>query len=142
MTTNGEHYLAFLRQKARELGRPPTHREVTQDPRMPHASTISRHYGSWEEAMKQAGLDPLEEALRGLLLLCWQYGRFPTRAEIDASDLVPTYNTLRKELGGIQEMKERMCELFILNGRPDRVEYDPACVHRNKPNPDAPETHK
>lgn len=52
--------IMMLRKKAKELGRTPKSREVTDDPRMPIALTYQNRFGSWNAALVAAGLTPLE----------------------------------------------------------------------------------
>ena len=53
-----EELIDLLKAKARSLGRTPTVREVNPDNDMPSAMTYINRFGSWNQALKAAGLTP------------------------------------------------------------------------------------
>lgn len=56
-----DQLLAMLRDKAAELGRAPLCREMDRDRTRPPSSTFSRHFGTWNKALRAAGLTPHKE---------------------------------------------------------------------------------
>jgi hypothetical protein len=53
-----DELLDGLRELARELGRAPTGREMSAREDLPHASTYWKRFGSWNAAVRAAGLIP------------------------------------------------------------------------------------
>src|SRR5205814_9602260 len=84
-----EQILAELKQSAERLGRSPTMREFSADPKTTvHPQTVIEHFGSWNRAKRKAGLVPrrfaTREELLGLLrTLGEELGRPPTARDID-----------------------------------------------------------
>src|SRR5262249_48611413 len=84
-----DQILAELRECAERLGRSPTMREFSDDPKTSvHPQTVIEHYGSWNVAKRAAGLVPrrfaTREELLGLLKdLGEELGRPPTARDID-----------------------------------------------------------
>jgi hypothetical protein len=84
-----EQILAELRASAERLGRSPTMREFAADPETHvHPQTVIEHFGSWNNAKREAGLVPrrfaTREELLGLLRgLGEELGRTPTARDID-----------------------------------------------------------
>ena len=85
-----EQILGELRASAARLGKSPTMREFAGDPETTvHPQTVIEHFGSWNNAKRQAGLVPrrfaTKEELLGLLRqLGERLGRVPTARDIDA----------------------------------------------------------
>ena len=85
-----EQILAELRACAERLGRSPTMREFAADGQTHvHPQTVIEHFGSWNNAKREAGLVPRrfatrEELLRLLRELGTELGRPPTAKDIDA----------------------------------------------------------
>jgi hypothetical protein len=79
-----------LRESAERLGRSPTMREFAADSRTTvHPQTVIEHFGSWNQAKRQAGLVPRrfatrEELVELLRRLGEELGRVPTARDIDA----------------------------------------------------------
>src|SRR5262249_57298341 len=64
-----DQILAELRECAERLGRSPTMREFSDDPKTSvHPQTVIEHYGSWNVAKRAAGLVPRRFATREELL--------------------------------------------------------------------------
>src|SRR3954469_1378765 len=84
-----EQILAELKQSAERLGRSPTMREFSADPKTTvHPQTVIEHFGSWNRAKRRAGLVPrrfaTREELVGLLSdLGDELGRTPTARDLD-----------------------------------------------------------
>jgi len=85
-----EQILAELRASAERLGRSPTMREFAADAETTvHPQTVIEHFGSWNNAKREAGLVPRRFATRDELLqllrdLGEELGRPPTAKDIDA----------------------------------------------------------
>jgi hypothetical protein len=86
-----EQILEELRASAARLGKSPTMREFAADRETTvHPQTVIEHFGSWNNAKRQAGLVPrrfaTKEELLGLLReLGERLGRVPTARDIDAN---------------------------------------------------------
>ena len=82
--------LAELQASAGRLGRSPTMREFANDPETTvHPQTVIEHFGSWNNAKREAGLVPRrfatkEELLQLLRALGEELGRTPTAKDLDA----------------------------------------------------------
>ena len=87
---SNEQILDELRACAERLGRSPTMREFAGDERTSvHPQTVIEHFGSWNNAKREAGLVPRRFATREELLLLLnelgaELGRPPTAKDIDA----------------------------------------------------------
>jgi hypothetical protein len=85
-----EQILAELRSSASRLGRSPTMREFAGDEETTvHPQTVIEHFGSWNNAKREAGLVPRRFATRAELLrllneLGEELGRTPTAKDIDS----------------------------------------------------------
>ena len=79
-----------LKASAGRLGRSPTMREFAGDPKTSvHPQTVIEHFGSWNNAKREAGLVPRRFATRAELLrllteLGDELGRTPTAKDIDS----------------------------------------------------------
>jgi hypothetical protein len=84
-----EQILAQLTECAERLGRSPTMREFEEDAETTvHPQTVIQHFGSWNEAKRQAGLVPRrfatrDELLRLLRELGEELGHPPTARDLD-----------------------------------------------------------
>jgi hypothetical protein len=84
-----EQILGELRASAERLGRSPTMREFAADEETTvHPQTVIEHFGSWNNAKREAGLVPRRFATRAELLrllreLGEELGRTPTAKDID-----------------------------------------------------------
>jgi hypothetical protein len=84
-----EQILVELKACAERLGRSPTMREFSADPKTTvHPQTVIEHFGSWNRAKRLAGLVPRRFATREELLallkdLGDELGRVPTARDID-----------------------------------------------------------
>jgi hypothetical protein len=91
-------------------GRPPTYRDGQRDPRLPHASTADRLFGSWR-AMLEASGQPSPYA--GRRLACWstdegrkailgfvrRTGRWPSRQDMASVPELPSASTCHRLFG-------------------------------------------
>ena len=86
---SNEEILEQLRASAQRLGRSPTMREFEQDAQTTvHPQTVIQHFGSWNDAKRQAGLVPRRFAepadlIRLLRELGDELGRPPTAKDLD-----------------------------------------------------------
>src|SRR6266566_5790878 len=87
---SNDQILTELRASAERLGRSPTMREFAADAETTvHPQTVIEHFGSWNNAKREAGLVPRRFATREELLqllrdLGEELGRPPTAKDIDA----------------------------------------------------------
>ncbi len=86
---SNEQIVEQLRGSAERLGRSPTMREFEEDPETTvHPQTVIQHFGSWNDAKRQAGLVPRrfarpDELVRLLRELGEKLGRPPTARDLD-----------------------------------------------------------
>jgi hypothetical protein len=73
-------------------GQPPTEREWLRDKQWPHPDVVVDLFGSWDDAMKDAGLDQYEA---------------PPRADADTEELRGRLATLERELQAERQSAER-----------------------------------
>src|SRR4051794_39283095 len=73
-------------------GQPPTEREWLRDKQWPHPDVVVDLFGSWDDAMKDAGLDQYEA---------------PPRADADTEELRARLAGLERELQGERQSGER-----------------------------------
>jgi len=73
-------------------GQPPTEREWLRDKQWPHPDIVVDLFGSWDDAMKDAGLDTYEA---------------PPRADADTEELRARLAGLERELQGERQSAER-----------------------------------
>src|SRR3954470_16436323 len=73
-------------------GQPPTEREWLRDKQWPHPDVVVELFGSWDDAMKDAGLDQYEA---------------PPRADADTEELRARLAGLERELQGERQSAER-----------------------------------
>lgn len=95
-----------LRASAARIGASPTMREFAEDPEVTiHPQTIVEHFGSWNEAKRQAGLIPRrrasrEEMLVALRALGDELGRRPAVRDLEqAKGRVPGKSVFVKAFG-------------------------------------------
>src|SRR5947208_7221227 len=85
-----DQILAELKTCAERLGRSPTMREFSADPKTTvHPQTVIEHFGTWNRAKRLAGLVPRrfatrEELLQLLRELGDELGRAPSAKDLDA----------------------------------------------------------
>lgn len=102
--------ISELRSCAARLDTSPTMREFAEDPQATiHPQTVVEHFGSWNEAKRQAGLLPRRRASRtemisALQVLGDELGRTPTAKDLDvARGRVPGKSVFVKTFGSFRE---------------------------------------
>lgn len=105
--------IVSLQNKAKELGRTPTCRDIEDDAQMPSLYPYYNMFGSISNALKQVGLMPnrvgthkkytdlellemLRNKTRGL-------GRTPTSEDVDADPSLPSYMTYKYRFGSFRQ---------------------------------------
>ena len=106
MNYSTEELLKTLVTFAADLGRVPTRREMDERDGTPASGTYRRAFGSWNDALQQAGLKPTRQAhvsdgelLKTLRSVAAEFGRPPTMAEIQARDDAPSPSTYQSRFG-------------------------------------------
>ena len=124
-----EEILAELQACATRIGRSPTMREFGADPQTKvHPQTVIEHFGSWNQAKRQAGLRPRrfatrEELVQALRDLGERLGRPPTARDIDAHrGLVPSKSLYWHTFGSLTDaLREAGFDLPIGEERLERA---------------------
>ncbi len=105
-----DELLQELRDCAARVGASPTMRQFADDPEVTiHPQTIVDHFGSWNDAKREAGLMPRrratrEELLRALRDLGEELGRRPTTKDVEAArGRVPSRGVYAKAFGSMRE---------------------------------------
>ncbi len=101
-----------LQQKARQLGRTPSGREMNIDPNMPYASCYRVKFGSYNKAVELAGLScnrtaggsPIDKdvMLSKLRDLAKQKGYQPTSTDIDEAENMPEARTYKRQFQSLE----------------------------------------
>ncbi len=103
--------LDILRDKAKNLGRTPTSEDVDADLSMPSYTTYKLRFGSFQNAIKKAGLKPAarhyvqhskDELLNMLREKTKTIGRTPNSREIDLDPAMPSSKTFRYHFGSLK----------------------------------------
>lgn len=98
------NYLSLL---AETLGRCPTVTDMDESEDMPDVSTYERRFGSWHNALGEAGLRPkwnqgqemlTDEIVRWMTEHC---GRLPNKADCSRKNGLPSAQTLRNNFGSL-----------------------------------------
>lgn len=104
-----EELLSALRNLAEDLGKSPTVGDVRNlHEVMADVSTYERRFGSWNEALRRAGLEGAHDRSDETLLmqiagLAIRLGRAPTRREVDADPTVASSGLLTGRFGKFSE---------------------------------------
>jgi hypothetical protein len=105
-----DELIAELRACAARLDTSPTMREFAEDPQATiHPQTVVEHFGSWNEAKREAGLLPRRRAsrtemLNALSALGEELGRTPTAKDLDiARGRVPGKSVFVKTFGSFRQ---------------------------------------
>ena len=103
---SGEELIELLKAKAESLGRTPTMTDVKSDKSMPSAETYRSRFGSWQNALRAAGLSingySNEELVTLLKAKAESLGRTPTTRDIRSDKDMPSVNTYVKRFGSWQ----------------------------------------
>ena len=108
MLYSKEEILELLKLKAEEIGNTPTHDSVNNDPQMPNAYNIAKVFGSFNEALKQAGLKPnlqtkrrfsRDEILESLKQKAAETRQMPTYKMLDEDEEMPSPYQVCKTFG-------------------------------------------
>lgn len=98
--------LAHLRTLADDLGKTPTIRELTACDECPGATVYKDRFGSWNDALRAAGFEPVKQArysddelLSYLHELTATLDRVPTMREMAAADWTPSSSLYRQRFG-------------------------------------------
>jgi SOS-response transcriptional repressor LexA len=125
-----EELLTALRQYIDETGDRPTVVAFRESDRYPSPNTYQREFGSWNQALKTAGIgDRHEQYSRELLLdaiqeLTEEFGRPPSARELHESDEHPSRDPFEREFGSWADAVEAAGYDSSKTG-PDEGEYHP-----------------
>jgi hypothetical protein len=126
---SNEQILEQLRGSAERLGRSPTMREFEEDPEATvHPQTVIQHFGSWNDAKRQAGLVPRrfarpDELVRLLRELGEKLGRPPTARDLDEHrDSMPSKSLYWHTFGSLKNaLREAGFDVPVGEERLDRA---------------------
>lgn len=101
-----------LQQKAKQLGRTPSGREMDADPKMPYVSYFRAKFGSYNNAIERAGLKcnqansgtqlDDEAMLSKLRSLAKKNGYCPTCSDIDEAEDMPEARTYKRRFNSLE----------------------------------------
>ena len=107
-----EYLIECLKRLAGDLGYVPTVNDVRNlSERIPDVSTFERHFGSYKEALRAAGLESRHGASNATILgqLATLYallgGRFPTKEELNADRETPAATTYVNRFGSLGDTR-------------------------------------
>ena len=111
-----EKLIQMLKRKAKELGRPPMGKDITEDKALPCLGVYYNHFGTLQRARELAGCpspktfrtytnDELIEMLRRKIE---SLGRMPITKEIDDDERMPHSTTYSHRFGGYQNLLKIM----------------------------------
>jgi len=126
---SNEQILEQLEGSAERLGRSPTMREFEEDPETTvHPQTVIQHFGSWNDAKRQAGLVPRrfarpDELVRLLRELGEKLGRPPTARDLDEHrDSMPSKSLYWHTFGSLKNaLREAGFDVPVGEERLDRA---------------------
>ena len=117
---SNEELIAFLQQKADSLGCAPTMHQIDIDKNLPSSQTFSSHFGSFNNALKEAGLEihtpqnrPHANSYsdKRLLQLLQDKAKIlkhtPTVRELNADKSMPTHDTYVNRFGSYNNAIEK-----------------------------------
>lgn len=88
----------WLQDFAEELGKTPTQVDLANEPSMPSPSVYRYRFGSWNNALKKAGLEvnkrfgwSKEKQYKKMISFCEELGRVPSYEEINKNNDLPSY---------------------------------------------------
>ena len=101
-----EELLEFLRKFDRENGRSPKMEDFLGNPKYPSFAIYQKHFGSWNNALKMAGLEinrftkTIDEELLGYLSQFYDtYGRPPTQLDFNNNPKYPSFGVYIDRFG-------------------------------------------
>jgi DNA-directed RNA polymerase specialized sigma24 family protein len=111
-----------LRRFHERRGKAPRFRDVDGDPTMPSANTARRHFGTWREAVRAAGLDPVygerrvrpwtqEEMVQAFCAWRLRRKRWPNVADMTNDSALPSPATTRRHFG--TQSPDRLAEAVL-----------------------------
>ncbi len=110
--------ITSLQKKAKELDRTPTVADCRSDKNMPDPATYARHFGSWNNALKVAGLEiqyPHQQPYSSdeeLLVILWKkakkLGRKPEVADCRSDKNMPSPVTYAEHFGSWSKAVDTM----------------------------------
>jgi hypothetical protein len=135
---SNEQILEQLQASAERLGRSPTMREFEEDPETTvHPQTVIQHFGSWNDAKRQAGLVPRrfarpDELVRLLRELGEKLGRAPTARDLDEHrDSMPSKSLYWHTFGSLKNaLREAGFDVPVGEERLDRAIEQGAALAR------------
>jgi len=136
---SNEQILEQLRESAERLGRSPTMHEFEEDPETTvHPQTVIQHFGTWNDAKRQAGLVPRrfarpDELVRLLRELGERLDRPPTAKDLDEHrDSMPSKSLYWHTFGSLKNaLREAGFDVPVGEERLDRaVEQGVALARR------------
>lgn len=108
-----EYLIECLWESCIENERLPKIDDFTNNPKLPSYITFIRYFGSWNNALKEAGLDlnritefTKEGLLEDLLRFEKEYGRPPTIADLTDNPKYPSRATYWRVFGGLEKAKK------------------------------------
>lgn len=104
MSYSDEELLTHIRELAAELGEAPTMNQMSAADGRPSGSTYRHRFGSWPDAVQQAGVEPADqpspytktELLEHIRALATELGRPPTLEDLNADDDRPSFKPYRR----------------------------------------------
>lgn len=134
-----DELIIMLRKKAKQLGRTPKSREITEDPEMPNVLTYQNKFGSFNAALVAAGLTPTttrwqskdwtkEELISALKRLNRALGRTPKNTDLKEDLTMPPLSAYLRTFGtwnnalkaaGLRYTEEEM--IFLLQKRSEEL---------------------
>ena len=101
--TKGE-LLQKLREKFNEDGVCPTQRDIDKDSSMPAKGNYRKYFGTFNNAVREAGLFPnynlsKDELIKMLKTLSFKLRRTPTRIDVNGADGMPSYTPFVEKFG-------------------------------------------
>lgn len=109
-----EQLIEQLQKKAKELGRTPTQREVKQDSEMASVKSFERTFGSFNKALKAAGLGvnitrgsyTREQLIKQLKQKAAKLGRTPGAQVVDQDPKMASARVFRTHFGSFKKALE------------------------------------
>ena len=109
-TYTREQLLFYLNKFSHELKKTPTIKEMNSKNEYPSASTYSKRFGSWNNALKEADLKlnvrqqyTKKELAENLRLLAKELGRLPKSKDLKTKKWTASYTTYKKHFGSWSE---------------------------------------